>query len=241
MHHSQAIGIWLFGAISGALLSWFQQVSSAQSYRQKLETQIDQALFGRSRRPVLPSIRQHRGKANVPRVLLAENDDAVRDMLRESLERDGFEVVAVATVADALSCIRSEDFDASLSDLHMPQAKDGAAIVRAMRNSHSKAATLVLSSYGALDEDLIATHLQSDEILEKPVHIAYLRQILREKLANSSHPAKRNRLLTRCVDPHSFAFGASQGQESGRTRDVPAKIFVERQAGTSQSSRTVAV
>jgi CheY-like chemotaxis protein len=38
----------------------------------------------------------------MPRILLAEDDDAVRDMLRVTLERDGFEVVAVANVCDAL-------------------------------------------------------------------------------------------------------------------------------------------
>src|SRR5258708_17777114 len=33
--------------------------------------------------------------ARMPRVLLAEDDDAVRDMLQAVVERDGFEVVAV--------------------------------------------------------------------------------------------------------------------------------------------------
>ena len=41
----------------------------------------------------------------MPKVLLAEDDNAVRDMLRTSLERDGFEVVAVANVCEALSRI----------------------------------------------------------------------------------------------------------------------------------------
>ena len=50
-------------------------------------------------------------------ILLAEDDDSVRDMLRTSLERDGFEVVAVANVCDALGRIASENFDVLLSDL----------------------------------------------------------------------------------------------------------------------------
>jgi hypothetical protein len=40
---------------------------------------------------------------NKPRILLAEDDDAIRDMLQAALERDGFEVVAVANVRDARS------------------------------------------------------------------------------------------------------------------------------------------
>jgi CheY-like chemotaxis protein len=61
----------------------------------------------------------------MPRILLAEDDNAVRDMLHVTLERDGFEVVAVSNVRDALLYIATENFDALLSDLHMPHAGDG--------------------------------------------------------------------------------------------------------------------
>jgi len=118
------------------------------------------------------------------RVLLAEDDDSVRDMLRTSLERDGFEVVAVASVCEALSRIATENFDVLLSDLHMPLAGDGFTVVSAMRHTHPRAVTLVLSGYPELDEALAAIRLQADEILVKPIQIASLREIIREKLKN---------------------------------------------------------
>jgi DNA-binding NtrC family response regulator len=88
----------------------------------------------------------------MPRVLLADDDDAVRNMLQVTLERDGFEVVAVASVSEALSHIALEKFDVLLSDLHMPQAGDGFTVVSAMRHTHPNAVTLVLSGYPAVDE-----------------------------------------------------------------------------------------
>jgi len=118
------------------------------------------------------------------RVLLAEDDDSVRDMLRTSLERDGFEVVAVANVCDALSRIASEKFDVLLSDLHMPQAGDGFTVVSAMHHTHPRAVTLVLSGYPAMDEALSAIRLQADEVLVKPIEIASLRRIIHQRLAN---------------------------------------------------------
>jgi len=127
------------------------------------------------------------------KVLLAEDDDAVRDMLRTSLERDGFEVVAVASVCEALSRIATENFDVLLSDLHMPLAGDGFTVVSAMRHTHPDAITLVLSGYPELDEALSAIRLQADEILVKPIQIASLREIIREKL---SHPVVRKPLKT---------------------------------------------
>jgi CheY-like chemotaxis protein len=123
-----------------------------------------------------------------PRVLLADDDDAVRSMLQAALERDGFEVVAVASVSDALSRIATETFDVLLSDLHMPHAGDGFTVVSAMRHTHPHAVTLVLSGYPALEEALSAIRSQADEVLVKPIGISSLREIIREKLA---HPAAR--------------------------------------------------
>ena len=120
----------------------------------------------------------------MPKLLLAEDDDAVRGMLQAALERDGFDVVAVSNVREALSHIATEDFDALLSDLHMPHAGDGFTVVSAMRHTHPEAVTLVLSGYPELDEALSAIRLQADEILVKPIEISFLRELIHRKLAN---------------------------------------------------------
>src|SRR5580704_5307824 len=120
------------------------------------------------------------------RVLIADDDDSVRFMLQAALERDGFEVVSVMNVTEALSRIANEKFDVLLSDLHMPQAGDGFTVVSAMRHTHPKAVTLVLSGYPALEEGLAAIRLQADEVLCKPIEIASLRKLIHEKL---EHPA----------------------------------------------------
>ncbi|MGA9529212.1 MAG: response regulator [Terriglobales bacterium] len=132
----------------------------------------------------------------MPRILLAEDDDSVRDMLRSMLERDDFEVVAVTNVRDALRYIATENFDALLSDLHMPHAGDGFTVVSAMRHTHPQAVTLVVSGYPAIDEALAAIRLQADEVLTKPVEIGVLRDALRNKLAND---VVRRPLLTESV------------------------------------------
>jgi len=132
----------------------------------------------------------------MPKVLLAEDDDGVRDMLRESLTRDGFEVIAVASVCEALTQIATESFDVLLSDLHMPQAGDGFTVVSAMRHTHPHAVTLVLSGYPAMDEALSAIRLQADEVLVKPIEIAALRSIIREKLATPLNHRKPLPVLT---------------------------------------------
>src|SRR2546427_9550916 len=114
----------------------------------------------------------------IPRVLVADDDDAVRNMLREALERDGFEVVEATNVREALSRIAAESFDVLLADLHMPHSGDGFTVVSAMRHTHPHAATFVLSGYPELDEALSAIRLQADAVLVKPIVHPSLREII---------------------------------------------------------------
>ena len=69
------------------------------------------------------------------RVLLVDDDAAVRAMVNNGLERQGFEVVAAASVTEALRRITTERFDVLITDLHMPNPGDGFTVVSAMRHS----------------------------------------------------------------------------------------------------------
>jgi DNA-binding response OmpR family regulator len=132
-----------------------------------------------------------------PRVLIVEDDDSVRLMLHEGLQRDGFEVVVASNVRDALKLIATEKFDVLLSDLHMPLAGDGFTLVSAMRHTNKDALTVVLSGYPALDEAMSAILWQADEIFTKPIRIGALKELIRARLANP-HTVKR-------VKPESVA------------------------------------
>jgi DNA-binding response OmpR family regulator len=125
-----------------------------------------------------------------PRVLVVDDDDAVREMVQAGLERDGFEVVTASNVSDALRHIATEHFDVLLSDLHMPLAGDGFTVVSAMRHTHPKALTMVLSGYPALAEAMAAIISQADEIITKPFQIGSIKELIRTRLANPL-PVKR--------------------------------------------------
>ena len=125
-----------------------------------------------------------------PRVLVVDDDEAVRTMVQAGLERDGFEVVTASNVSDALRRIATEHFDVLLSDLHMPLAGDGFTVVSAMRHTHPKALTMVLSGYPALDEAMAAIISQADEIITKPFQIVAIKELIRTRLANPL-PVKR--------------------------------------------------
>jgi len=126
------------------------------------------------------------GLHNKKRLLLVGDNDDVRAVYQEGLEAYGFEVVAAASVNEALRLISAEKFDVLLSDLHMPDAGDGFTVVSAMRHAHPNAVTLVLSGYPALQEAMAAMLLEADEVLVKPVGLAAVAEIIRKKLSNPS-------------------------------------------------------
>jgi DNA-binding NtrC family response regulator len=119
-----------------------------------------------------------------PKVLVVDDDEGVRVMVQDGLQRDGFEVVAASNVSDALKHIATETFDVLLSDLRMPLPGDGFTLVSAMRHTHPDALTVVLSGYPALSKAMSAILSQADEILVKPFEIGSIKELIRTRLAD---------------------------------------------------------
>jgi DNA-binding NtrC family response regulator len=81
------------------------------------------------------------------RVLLVDDDDAIREMMTATLAHKGFDVVAAADVTRVLKLITTESFDVLITDLHIPNHSDGFAVITAMRHIQPKALTLLASGY----------------------------------------------------------------------------------------------
>lgn len=138
------------------------------------------------------------------KVLLVDDDDAVRAMMRATLEHKGFEVVAAASVTEALRHIASESFDVLITDLHMPNPGDGFTVVTAMRHSQPNALTLLVSGYPDVQSAMAAILLEADEIMVKPFEVAKLADLLREKMLNRKPAARLEKervgtILRRCI------------------------------------------
>src|SRR5581483_808661 len=132
--------------------------------------------------PAVPSITH--------KVLLVDDDDAVRAMMVATLEHKGFDVVAAASVSEALRRITTERFDVLITDLHMPNPGDGFTVVTAMRHSQPEALTLLVSGYPDVQSAMAIMLLEADEIIVKPFEVGNLAELVREKMF-SRRPAVR--------------------------------------------------
>jgi CheY-like chemotaxis protein len=129
-----------------------------------------------------------------PRILLVDDNEHVRSSLGMVLRHSGFTVVSAGNVADALKAIGAQVFDVLLSDLHMPGAGDGLTVVSAMRHSHPRAVTIILSGYPEMKEAAAAILLQADEILVKPMAVDELVKTIKTGLTRGvpvTHTAER--------------------------------------------------
>src|SRR3984893_3313022 len=103
--------------------------------------------------------------------------------LTAALEQSGFAVTCAAGVPEALKLISGpESYDVLLSDLHMPGAGDGLTVVSAMRHANPRAVTLLLSAFPEMTAAVAAILQQADEILVKPIDLASLIEIIKERV-----------------------------------------------------------
>lgn len=103
------------------------------------------------------------------RILLAEDEDAMRTYLARALENAGYEVVAVDRGTAALPWLESEHFDLLLSDIVMPEM-DG--IELAQRCADISPATKVMFITGFAAVSLRASREKpTARVLSKPFHL----------------------------------------------------------------------
>src|SRR5450755_4203380 len=124
-------------------------------------------------------------KASPPhRVLLVDDDEAILEMMEQTLKNKGFNVTPAATVTEALKFIATERFDVLITDLHMPNPSDGFAVVTAMRHSQPDALTLLVSGYPDVKSAMDAILLQADHVIVKPFETAKLVELVHDKMLN---------------------------------------------------------
>lgn len=83
-------------------------------------------------------------------VLLVEDDDLVRDMLAQTLERASYTVIRVANGEEAAEVLQTAEPDVMVTDIIMPK-KSGITLISEVRNKHPHMEIIAISGGGRLD------------------------------------------------------------------------------------------
>jgi YesN/AraC family two-component response regulator len=116
------------------------------------------------------------------RVLFVDDEPSIRMTLPAILERNGFEVTAVGSVAEAISEISRTQFDVLLSDLNIGEPGDGFTVVSAMRRVQPHARAFIITGYPDFDSALRAIRNQVDDYFVKPADLLKLVTTLQQKI-----------------------------------------------------------
>ena len=120
-----------------------------------------------------------------PRILLVEDEPAVRDLLRQALERRGYHVDTGATGAEGLAlCDELEPPDLLITDLILPGAT-GPVIVERLRRRAPRVKVLLMSGY-AEHPLLDAAHAAGEPCLVKPFEIASFNETVARLLGEAA-------------------------------------------------------
>ena len=115
-------------------------------------------------------------------MLVVDDDRAVRDSLRRSLEFNGYDVALAADGAEALAVLGSSHPDVVVMDVMMPRL-DGIETTRALRAAGHDVPILVLTARDAVGDRVEGLDAGADDYLTKPFALqellARLRALLR--------------------------------------------------------------
>ena len=113
------------------------------------------------------------------RVLVVDDEPSLRMILKRLLVRAGFHVFVAASGEEACTVLAGEDVDLVISDLRMPGAVDGYALLEWLQNERpALAATMLVSTGDSNDLRSRPIPLPPDRILSKPFQAAeFLRRV----------------------------------------------------------------
>ncbi|RZV36048.1 MAG: response regulator [Sphingomonadaceae bacterium] len=103
------------------------------------------------------------------RILLAEDEDAMRSYLSRALENAGYEVIAVDRGTAALPELAKQDFDLLLSDIVMPEM-DGIELAQRCNEISPRTKVMFITGFAAVSLKASRDQPQA-KVLSKPFHL----------------------------------------------------------------------
>ena len=112
------------------------------------------------------------------KILIAEDDEIVRDVMSRFLQDEGYTIVAANDGVSAINLLRVEEIRLVLTDLRMPGA-DGMEVLRTAIQINPRTAVVILTAYGTLDTALEAMKEGAYDYVVKPFVMQQLLLVVR--------------------------------------------------------------
>ncbi len=119
------------------------------------------------------------------KILIADDNAGLRDVLVEMIEGLGHEAVPAKDGNEARRALEGHDFDLLLTDLRMP-GQDGLALLRYLVEAEAGVAAIVMTAHGSVESAVEAMHLGALDYVEKPFPLGAMEAKLKKALERLS-------------------------------------------------------
>ena len=150
------------------------------------------------------------------RILIVDDEPALRDSLQRTLEREGHEIRAVADLRSGRREVAAGEFDLLLSDIRLTDGS-GLDLIAEARQAHPTLRIVALTAFGSVELAVEAMRRGADDFLEKP----FRADVLMSRLERALEPA---RLGGSGCPARARERGPARGAEGGRARNAPRRL-----------------
>ncbi len=157
------------------------------------------------------------------KILIIEDEEAIRRVLKKILGREGYEVDEAVDGVEGIGKIKSGDYDVVLCDIKMPR-KDGVEVLQEAKKINPELPFVMISGHGDLETAVQSMRLGAYDYIQKPPDLNRLLTTLRNA-QTMGHLVKENVKLKKRVSKKYTIIG-----ESDAIRKV--KEMIEKVAPT---------
>ncbi len=136
-------------------------------------------------------------------ILIAEDEEVLRESLAELFAGEGYEVVQAPDGAKARDIILQRPVDVVLSDIRMPHM-DGVALLKEIRQIAPETPVIILTAYGTIDSAVEAMRMGAADYVLKPVQLDEILMRIDRALQLRDLVISRRQLTERLAEGATF-------------------------------------
>ncbi len=121
-------------------------------------------------------------RGTVPRVLVIDDEEDIRELLDMTLARMGLPADCAGTVAEAKQFLEKEHYSLCLTDMRLPDG-EGLEIVRLIGSQYGETPVAVITAFGSTDNAVAALKAGAFDYLAKPVALDQLRSLIKSAIS----------------------------------------------------------
>lgn len=156
----------------------------------------------------------------MPKVLIIDDEKAIRNSLRDILQYEKFEVEEAADGTEGLKMAEAGDFDLVLCDIKMPKM-DGLDVLSKLQEIHPDTPVVMISGHGTIDTAVEAIKKGAYDFISKPPDLNRLLVTVRNALDRNSL-VKETKQLRKKVYKSTEMVGSSSSIE--KIREMIEKV-----------------